>query len=236
MTDADDAVRIATRAADKLPLSGAALTDVYYYASLPLCVLDAIFSIGVRYESTEAVVRRYCDYYRLPRIRPSRETLPRRAGQESVSGFITHVETVGPTAFAETVVRNRQRTSARGGVLKAEAVLEFARVLRTHGIEYFDQLPAFDEGSDLHRALRGVRGQSSGISVGYFWMLAGSDDLVKPDRMILGFLRDTLGRTIAPAAAGQVIRDAVGLLQQTFPHLTPRLLDFEIWKFQRAQP
>ena len=38
------------------PLSDAA----YEYTSLPLCVIDAVFSIGVRYESTENTVRDFC--------------------------------------------------------------------------------------------------------------------------------------------------------------------------------
>ncbi len=46
----------------KLDLTQAILTDqAYSYYSLPLCVIDAVFSIGVRYSSTEATVRRFCD-------------------------------------------------------------------------------------------------------------------------------------------------------------------------------
>jgi hypothetical protein len=31
------------------------------YASLPQCVIDAVFSIGARYESTENAVKHFCD-------------------------------------------------------------------------------------------------------------------------------------------------------------------------------
>ena len=41
---------------------GTPLTDAAYeYASLPQCVIDAVFSIGARYESTENVVKRFCE-------------------------------------------------------------------------------------------------------------------------------------------------------------------------------
>lgn len=33
----------------------------YEYASLPQCVIDAVFSIGARYESTQNTVKRFCD-------------------------------------------------------------------------------------------------------------------------------------------------------------------------------
>ena len=36
------------------------LPDEYRYASLPICVVDAVFSIGVRYISTQRVVKNFC--------------------------------------------------------------------------------------------------------------------------------------------------------------------------------
>ena len=41
------------------------LSPGYYYDSLPLCVIDAVFSIGVRYTSTQKTVKNYCDYFGL---------------------------------------------------------------------------------------------------------------------------------------------------------------------------
>jgi hypothetical protein len=42
-----------------LDLAHVNLDDAYYYQSLPSCVIDAVFSIGVRYTSTENTVRRF---------------------------------------------------------------------------------------------------------------------------------------------------------------------------------
>jgi hypothetical protein len=35
----------------------------FQYSALPLCVIDAVFSIGVRYGSTERTVREWCSRY-----------------------------------------------------------------------------------------------------------------------------------------------------------------------------
>jgi hypothetical protein len=41
----------------KLDFTNLQLDQAYFYQSLPLCVIDAVYSIGVRYSSTEATVR-----------------------------------------------------------------------------------------------------------------------------------------------------------------------------------
>jgi hypothetical protein len=66
-------------------------------------------------------------------------------------------------------------------------------------------------------------------------MLAGSDQLIKPDRMILGFLTDTLRRTPSVDEARRLLSEAAEILIDDFRHLTPRLLDYEVWQFQRAR-
>jgi hypothetical protein len=49
---------IAEYARKVLPLSSAKLSEEYFYQSLPLCIIDAVFSIGVKYDSTREVVIR----------------------------------------------------------------------------------------------------------------------------------------------------------------------------------
>jgi hypothetical protein len=48
----------------KLDFTDLQLDQAYFYQSLPLCVIDAVYSIGVRYSSTEAIVRGFCDYFK----------------------------------------------------------------------------------------------------------------------------------------------------------------------------
>ena len=46
------------------------VAEKYSYASLPLCVIDSVFSIGVRYEGVRNVIERYCRRVRLPEQAP----------------------------------------------------------------------------------------------------------------------------------------------------------------------
>jgi hypothetical protein len=134
-----EVLAIAEYARKVLPLSSAKLSDEYFYQSLPLCIIDAIFSIGVKYESTREVVRRYCEHTSQRRIRTGVD-FPPQTEQESVSSFCARPEQSDLISMAESVYQNRQRTSARSGILKAEAVLKFAKVLQTFGAEYFQDL------------------------------------------------------------------------------------------------
>ncbi len=43
--------------------------EEYGYHNLPLCIIDAIFSIGVNYASTENTVKRFCDFFGVTRLR-----------------------------------------------------------------------------------------------------------------------------------------------------------------------
>ena len=66
-------------------------------------------------------------------------------------------------------------------------------------------------------------------------MLAGSDEFIKPDRMILRFLFSALGRQVSPVEAQLLLHGATQQLRRSYPELTPRLLDHEVWKYQREQ-
>lgn len=174
---------------------GESLGDEYRYAHLALCVVDAIYSIGVRYESTQAVVARYAVWANISRNRPADE-LPARERQQPLTALVEHITAAGPDAFAADIVRNRQRTSTRNGVLKSAAVLRYAVVLIEHGVEYLQDVAPVASDKRLDAALRAVTGQKSGISTAYFFMLAGDDSLVKPDRMLQRFVARALGRSV----------------------------------------
>jgi hypothetical protein len=46
--------RIATGAGAVLTLAAARLGDEYFYQSLPLCVINAVYSVGVHYGGVES--------------------------------------------------------------------------------------------------------------------------------------------------------------------------------------
>lgn len=220
--------------ADKvLPLNSVCLGEEYYYQSLPLCIIDAVYSIGVRYEGVKNVVARYCARFDLQRTRTTDSSFPPTHEQESLTSFCEKTERIGPANMTAEVYHNRQRTSPRNGILKAEAVYRFATVLRKHNIEYLQDMSGAAENTAIEKEIRSIPGQTSGISLKYFFMLAGSDDLIKPDRMILAFLGDAIGRIVSTSEAQDLLTAAVEQLNVKHPSLTPRLLDYEIWKYQR---
>lgn len=65
--------------------------------------------------------------------------------------------------------------------------------------------------------VRAIPGQGSGISLQYFWMLAGSDDFIKPDRMVLRFLQAALARPVPVREAARLMRAACRRLVATYP-------------------
>lgn len=232
MTAATDGERVADKARKVLDLPQTRLGDEYYYHSLPLCVIDAVFSIGVRYAGVQNVVHRYCKHFDVPRLRLDFDELPPCAEQLSISALCQQFEMHGVAHMAEVVFDNRQRTSTRNGITKAEAVWRFAQVLRQHKFENLqDMAQAMPEAAV--RAILAIPGQGSGISLEYFGMLAGHVDRIKPDRMVLRFLEDVLQRTVSAAQALGLLKGAVQSLQSDFPELSPRLLDYLIWQWQR---
>lgn len=139
----------------------------------------------------------------------------------------------GPEQFATRIVRNEQRTSPRGGILKAEAVYRIAQVFQQHQIERLDELPRFGAHRQMEVNLRNITGQRSGVSLKYLFMLTGDVSLVKPDRMTRSFLEDTLGRAVSDDDIQCLLSGACQLMNEDFPALTPRGLDHQIWQYER---
>jgi hypothetical protein len=211
------------------------LDDDYFYASLPLCVIDAVFSIGVKYGSVRNVVERYCERFGVPKLARDRSGPPPVAEQESVSAFLARIRDMDAATLAADVFENRQRTSSRNGILKAEAVRRFAEVLARHSIEHLQDVLGARDVSAVERDVRLIPGQGSGVSWSYFLMLAGREDLVKPDRMILRFLERSLGRPVAVAEAQALLAAATRELGTAHPGLKVRTLDNVIWKQESAR-
>ncbi|MCE7064014.1 hypothetical protein [Dyadobacter sp. CY326] len=168
-----------------------------------------------------------------------------------VSTFNSSYGKIEPQKLAEEVFQSRQRTSSRGGILKAEAVQLWLKILGNHSIDTFQDLDlrfqslTMDRNNEssvnwfglLERDNAGIPGQRSGISLGYFLMLAGRDNLVKPDRMIMRFLRHHFSyETIQVKHAIILIASLVTILKNQYGHqdLTIRELDHAIWKYQRT--
>jgi hypothetical protein len=134
---------VAQLARQRIDLANAQLRAEHFYASLPLCIIDAVFSIGVRYAGTTKTV-----------IRWAKSQVPEwplyQRGISKEHGVSELIEAMSPHTDEELANRffgNRQRTSTKNGILKSEAVRKFAVALRQAGIELFSDVD--DEGKLL---------------------------------------------------------------------------------------
>lgn len=196
------------------------------YASCALAIIDAVWSIGVRYQGVQNVVERY----RRLRLGQGAD-----AERDTPLDLVRLIDAVGgPEAFADAV-RNRQRTSSRSGILKAEAVYREAQILVDDGIE----TPGDLRGAPSERLervggrWRSVTGQGSGISLDYFLMLNGLPG-VKADRWIRRFVAKALELpnelAVSVERAGVVTRAVAERLG-----VDERVLDYRIWRHESGQ-
>ena len=101
---------------------------------------------------------------------------------------------------------------------KAEAALRYARILVDHGVHELDDarrmLDTPELLSPIDRALSRVPGEGQhGIRRGYFWLLCGDEDRVKPSRRLVQWLAERGAHD--PVLPQPAVTDVA----------TPRLLD-----------
>lgn len=198
-----------------------------YPNSLALCIVDSVQSTGVTYSSVGKVLDRYRAYRRGQGGEPATDgTSELLATFDELNGSDTWASRIG----------TRNRTSTRGGILKAEAIRDAATVFAANGIETTAALRAAagDEVrlEQVRKAWCAVKGQRSGITWRYVLMLAGVPG-VKPDRMICRFVADALEvprRSGGTRFAAEIVTAAARELD-----MTATSLDHAIWRFQRGR-
>lgn len=208
------------------------LSPGYYYDSLPLCVMDAVFSIGVRYASTQKTVKNYCSYFGLREYNLEHDLA---GDKHTISQLVENLSRMDSEKNADIIFKNHQRTSTRNGILKADAVLMFAKILQKYGLETLKDMLCEEFPAKAEEELLGIPGQGSGLSVRYFCMLAGDDNKAKPDRHVLRFLKQYIGQEFTIVQAQEVLTQTVKSLVPRYPNLTVRLLDHTIWNYMVHQ-
>ena len=84
-----------------------------FYKSLPICILDAVFSIGVRYTSVVNVVNSYMATFDLTISRTQTDET-----EHTIRDFLTNVAKYDTVEdFSKNVLHNMQRTSSRNGLV-----------------------------------------------------------------------------------------------------------------------
>jgi hypothetical protein len=227
--------RIAKYCEVHLNLQDAELSEEYYYRSLPFCLIDAVYSLAAKYSSTRNAVIHFCNVEGLQRLRPKGSPYPNISEQYSVRHFeelLSRYSDYG--RIAAELFDNRQRTSTRNGILKAEAVHRFARVLLRHHVNYFQDIPTVIRSEQFESDICSIPGQTYGTSLTYFFMLSGEENMIKPDRMVLRFLRRIIGNQVNQQNPHAWLSQTLQILNETYPTLTLRQLDHEIWKYEKS--
>ena len=204
------------------------LPDEYNYTCLPLCLLDAVYSIGVKYASTQNSVKRYCQRYGIPCYKHDNN------GSEckhTISDLIQNIEMVGTEHFASDILMNQQRTSSQNGILKAQAVLECAKVFQEAGIECIEDFRN-KLNTSIEKKYLAVKGQASGISFRYLCMLCGDENHIKPDRHIVQSLQEHCTKSATADNAEDILQTVLTKLSSDHCDLTLRKLDYVIWEYQ----
>jgi len=236
MNPQSDVIKLTDYIRTVLDLKSAKFGKEDSYASLPLCVIDAVFSIGVHYDRhTKPTVLRWCKFtnwqpydFSVNNVHTINDLISSiKPYEERGDGFKT---------LATDVFKNSQRTSSRSGILKAEAVYRFAVVLSRFGIQTLDDTKnGIKNDSEVELEIKKIPGQKSGISYKYFCMLAGSENLVKADRMLCRFASNAVGRVLMSDETERLVINACKRLNENgFPEMNPRFLDNTIWNYQRS--
>ena len=212
----------------------APIPDMEYYSCVGLCALDAVFSIQSRYNSVVSpLIDRFCDLIGIPRRANDPHTLP-TDGQITITELTNRLEGFTPDFLAEAI-NNRQRTSSKSGILKADAFLRYLQVFQQFGVDtYQDVNRLVEENPAFEAAIRQIPGQN--VAVDYFFMLAGDTDGVKVDTHHRRFVRNAVGRDLPADEVKELFRQAVQYYRQHgYPQMTARHLDHIVWSWQKLQ-
>lgn len=233
MTDSKTIKSITKYCIENLDLEESGKGWEYYYASMPLCVIDSVFSIGVLYEGVINTIDRLSGNYKIDIRAKKKHTLPDIKNQISTTDFINLFGADTVDFLASDIFKNRQRTSSKNGILKVEAVIRFLKILKDFNIQYYQDIPRLIDNESFDFCIKNIPGQRSGISLKYFFMLAGSKDLIKPDRMVIRFLQNASGKKFNLQDCQTALSAVTIELNGKGYNLTPQLVDNAIWNYQR---
>jgi hypothetical protein len=200
------------------------------YAHISLALVDAVYSIRLRYSGVRRVVAAYCQ---------ASGTLDQRLAARSEPGFrergLDHLlDLAGASTDQELADRvfggSRSRTHGR---LKADVCVEAAQRLRAAGVTCSGDLRNRASEAEVRQAWTGIYGLGW-ITWQYFCALTSIDEL-KPDVMLTRFVAKTLGRRVGAVETDELLVRVWEALLPRHPELTKRALDHTIWRFESGR-
>lgn len=203
------------------------------WVSLSLCITDAVWSIGAHYDNVVVpLVRRLATKFGV-----EQPTIPM---SEPLGADPLPLAELADLSVEELIsLTNRQNTSTRGGIRKADAVLRHIHAFRSHGVgDLGDAIALFGDAerfAAVNADLRKIPGEGAhAVRRDYLWMLIGQDDLIKPDRMVLRWFRHH-GVTVDPVGARDLIAGLVPAVSAGLKRsVTAWEIDHALWNAGRG--
>jgi hypothetical protein len=103
------------------------------------------------------------------------------------------------------------------------------------GVNKLEDIENIIGNPEFENKIKNIPGQSSGISLAYFYILAGAKDYVKPDRMIKSSLERILNRKVSTKECQPLIFGASLILEEEFPSIRSCSLDHLMWKLESGR-
>ena len=142
-----------------------------YLSCVPICVINAIFSINTKYEAVINVQKHFCEHFNLNIYSQSKGEIPPTNSQKTVTEIYNLIKDIKPEILASEIFKNRQRTSTTNGILKTDAVLRFLKILKDFHAETYSDISNLTNNETFEECIKTIPGQNSGISLKYFFML-----------------------------------------------------------------
>lgn len=203
------------------------------WVSLSLCIADAVWSIGAHYDNVVVpLVRKIAAELSVDQPTIS---MSEPLGTDPLP--LTRL--AGLTVDELIPLTNRQNTSTRGGIRKADAVLRHIEAFHAHGVSNLaDAIELFgDEArfAAVNSDLRKIPGEGAhAVRRDYLWMLIGQDDLIKPDRMVLRWFKHH-GVIVDPPGARDLITALVPAVSARLQRpVTAWEIDHALWNAGRG--
>ena len=212
-----------------VPLERPDLPDEFFPGHLSVALINAVFPARNGHDArARSAADRYCRRFGIARTRTDRWELPPVEEQETLLDLVRRGDELAANqmagGFSWTGMPCPKMKRAR-----TEDLLCAARALLQLGIRVLQDVVARDAAEIEHRLRRSARLDESTIRS--FLMYSGDDDFVQGDIYVRTFVAEATGRgSVSATEAEDLVRWAAHELI-----LSPRYLDYELWKYGRAE-
>ena len=223
-TEAREVQAVVDEVRRRIDLEIAELGDEFFPAHLSVALINAVLTPQLQYyEQVIPVIERYCRSFGVRRVRRDQSRLPPVEEQETTNDLIQHYLVLGIDGMQRLVFRTQYRSPGTK-VLKSENVGRVAVALRGIGIQTLQD--AQSTNPDVTKSVLKVLPGIGDRTIRMFLMYSGADQFVKGDTHVCRFVANALASVrVAPEAAERLVTLAAHALG-----ITPRLVDYEIWK------